>query len=167
MNPRPHAKVPGLAAREHRVLQHSLPHQSGKAFPELGMLLQRSERSISASCQFSVLEPAAVCTGWEARNAGELQYARITRAPELRQTRRGLKLQLLSPFHEFISTQVLRAAKFNLRAAHALPCVSQSCMEMCYTSHLTCTAFGMLPAVQLHQLLHAGSILGRLVSQGE
>lgn len=106
LNPRPHTKVPGLAACEHRVLRYSLPHQSGKAFPVLGMLLQRSKGRISASCQFSVLEPAAVCTDWEARNVGELQDARITRASELRQTRRGLKLQFLSPFHESSSTQV-------------------------------------------------------------
>lgn len=53
VNPGPHVKVAGLAARECRVLQHSLPHQSGKIFPVLGLLLQRrSEGRISASCQF-------------------------------------------------------------------------------------------------------------------
>ena len=41
-------------------------------------------------------------------------------------------------------------------------------LGMCYTSHFTSIAFWMLAAaLQLHQLLHAGSVLGRLAAPRE
>lgn len=78
LNPGPQVTVPGLAARGCRMLPHSLPQQNGKRFPALGLRGQRrSKGRVPASCQLCSSQQLFARI-WEARNAGELQSAKIT-----------------------------------------------------------------------------------------
>lgn len=102
LDPGPHLKVPGMAARECRVLQHSLPHQSGKVFPALGLQLQRR----SEGRYFSLL-PVLAASCWSQQLfawIGKGGMRESISKPELNKPwsygkpeRKGLKLQFLTP----------------------------------------------------------------------